>query len=256
MHLHVNLNRMKHDLDIRRSSEARDRNLSERNNSYVGFWSMFQIVVMVIVGAVQVFMLRSLFETDPRHNIWKRYSLLKWGDFFYWTAAFFSITPILRLSNTNRDTIQPVMLRFYEKQQQQQIQTNERNWFPSAPCKNWEKKNQWKQYISVRQPTTKEIAHIQQHFCFEFHFREVLEFIECKRNIQCTIVNRILRFTIKKNPFASDDEKCKLKKKTGSWFRLDSMLSNIEKKMKKKSVIDRSKSIIRWLQICRLGRTW
>lgn len=77
MRLHVNLNRMKHDLDVRRSTEARDRNMAERNNAYVGFWSMFQIVVMAIVGAIQVFMLRSLFETDPRHNIWKKYNLIK-----------------------------------------------------------------------------------------------------------------------------------------------------------------------------------
>lgn len=77
MRLHVNLNRMKHDLDVRRSTEARDRNMAERNNAYVGYWSMFQIVVMAIVGAIQVFMLRSLFETDPRHNIWKKYTLLK-----------------------------------------------------------------------------------------------------------------------------------------------------------------------------------
>lgn len=51
--------------------------MAERNNAYVGYWSIFQIVVMAIVGAIQVFMLRSLFETDPRHNIWKKYTLLK-----------------------------------------------------------------------------------------------------------------------------------------------------------------------------------
>lgn len=77
MHLHANLNRLKHDLDVRRSTEARDRNLGEWNNGYVGQWAMFQIVVMLIVGGIQVFMLRSLFETDPRHNIWKKYTSLK-----------------------------------------------------------------------------------------------------------------------------------------------------------------------------------
>lgn len=77
MHLHGNLNRLKHDLDVRRSTEARDRNLSEWNNAYVGKWAMFQIAVMLIVGGIQVFMLRSLFETDPRHNIWKKYTILK-----------------------------------------------------------------------------------------------------------------------------------------------------------------------------------
>lgn len=73
----MNLNRMKHDLDIRRSTESRDRNLAEKNNSYVGFWSMFQIIVMVIVGGIQVYMLRSLFETDARHNIWKKIKILQ-----------------------------------------------------------------------------------------------------------------------------------------------------------------------------------
>lgn len=74
-HLHTNLNRMKHDLDIRRSLEARDRNVAEESNWRVGTWSLFQIILMVIVGAIQVYMLRSLFETDPRANIWKKFKV-------------------------------------------------------------------------------------------------------------------------------------------------------------------------------------
>lgn len=75
--LHDNLNAIQRALDVRRSSEARDRNLAEENNFKVGAWSAFQIVLMCIVGSIQVYMLRSLFETDPRTNIWKKIKFLK-----------------------------------------------------------------------------------------------------------------------------------------------------------------------------------
>lgn len=75
--LHGNLNKVKHDLDARRSMEARDRNLAEENNFRVTTWSFVQICLMVIDGGVQVYMLRSLFETDPRANVWKKYNILK-----------------------------------------------------------------------------------------------------------------------------------------------------------------------------------
>lgn len=68
---------MKHDLDIRRSLEARDRNVAEESNFRVGSWSMIQIALMLMVGGVQVYMLRSLFETDPRANIWKKFKMFK-----------------------------------------------------------------------------------------------------------------------------------------------------------------------------------
>lgn len=75
--LHENLNTMQRALDVRRSSEARDRNQAEENNFKVGAWSTFQILLMCIVGSIQVYMLRSLFETDPRTNIWKKFKFLK-----------------------------------------------------------------------------------------------------------------------------------------------------------------------------------
>lgn len=75
--IHDHLNAVKHHLDIRRSTEARDRNLSEANNFRVGAWSAFQIILMCIVGSIQVYMLRSLFETDPRMNIWNKFKILK-----------------------------------------------------------------------------------------------------------------------------------------------------------------------------------
>lgn len=76
-HMHGNLNKVKHDLDIRRSMEARDRNLAEENNFRVTTWSFVQICLMIVVGGIQVYMLRSLFETDPRANVWKKYHILK-----------------------------------------------------------------------------------------------------------------------------------------------------------------------------------
>jgi len=71
--VHHHLNRVKVAQDIHRSFEARDRNMAEDNNFRVGTWSVFQICMMLSVGALQVFMLRSLFETDPKSvNIWKK----------------------------------------------------------------------------------------------------------------------------------------------------------------------------------------
>ncbi|XP_062991917.1 transmembrane emp24 domain-containing protein 5 [Elgaria multicarinata webbii] len=47
--------------------EARDRNIQESNFDRVNFWSMVNLAVMVVVSAVQVYMLKSLFE-DKRKN--------------------------------------------------------------------------------------------------------------------------------------------------------------------------------------------
>ncbi|XP_075472543.1 transmembrane emp24 domain-containing protein 5 [Ascaphus truei] len=47
--------------------EARDRNIQESNLDRVNFWSTFNLLVMVVVSAVQVYMLRSLFE-DKRKS--------------------------------------------------------------------------------------------------------------------------------------------------------------------------------------------
>lgn len=72
--MHSNLNKVKHDLDVRRSTEARDRNQAEQNNFKVTVWSSVQIFLMLAVGAIQVYMLRSLFETDPRANLWRKFN--------------------------------------------------------------------------------------------------------------------------------------------------------------------------------------
>lgn len=45
-----------------RAFEARDRNIQESNFDTVNFWSIINLVVMMLVSAVQVYLVRSLFE--------------------------------------------------------------------------------------------------------------------------------------------------------------------------------------------------
>ncbi|XP_053102481.1 transmembrane emp24 domain-containing protein 5 [Hemicordylus capensis] len=49
-----------------RAFEARDRNIQESNYDRVNFWSLVNLGVMVVVSAVQVYMLKSLFEDKRR----------------------------------------------------------------------------------------------------------------------------------------------------------------------------------------------
>ncbi|KAM7012733.1 transmembrane emp24 domain-containing protein 5 [Tautogolabrus adspersus] len=47
---------------VLRAFEARDRNLQESNFDRVNFWSVINMVAMMLVSAVQVYLVRSLFE--------------------------------------------------------------------------------------------------------------------------------------------------------------------------------------------------
>nr|XP_057929057.1 transmembrane emp24 domain-containing protein 5 [Doryrhamphus excisus] len=47
---------------VLRAFEARDRNLQESNYYRVNFWSVVNLVVMMLVSGVQVYLVRSLFE--------------------------------------------------------------------------------------------------------------------------------------------------------------------------------------------------
>lgn len=47
---------------VLRAFEARDRNLQESNFDRVNFWSVVNLIVMMLVSAVQVYLVRSLFE--------------------------------------------------------------------------------------------------------------------------------------------------------------------------------------------------
>ncbi|XP_019386644.1 PREDICTED: transmembrane emp24 domain-containing protein 5 [Crocodylus porosus] len=53
--------------NLLKAFEARDRNIQESNFDRVNFWSMVNLGVMVVVSAVQVYMLKSLFE-DKRKS--------------------------------------------------------------------------------------------------------------------------------------------------------------------------------------------
>lgn len=45
-----------------RAFEARDRNIQESNFDRVNFWSIVNLGLMMLVSAVQVYLVRSLFE--------------------------------------------------------------------------------------------------------------------------------------------------------------------------------------------------
>jgi p24 family protein gamma-2 len=59
--------------DMLRSFEARDRNLAELNNSRVNMFSTIIVLTMIGVGILQVFMIRNLFETNPKgRKVWEK----------------------------------------------------------------------------------------------------------------------------------------------------------------------------------------
>lgn len=61
--------------EVLRSHEARDRNLVEENYYKVNVWSAFQVLAMMLVGAVQVIMLRSLFDANSKVNkLWSKFA--------------------------------------------------------------------------------------------------------------------------------------------------------------------------------------
>lgn len=56
------LSKSVHIQTVLKAFEARDRNLQESNFDRVNFWSVTNLVVMLVVSAIQVFLVRSLFE--------------------------------------------------------------------------------------------------------------------------------------------------------------------------------------------------
>ncbi|XP_057670398.1 transmembrane emp24 domain-containing protein 5 [Diorhabda carinulata] len=58
--------------DLIKSSEARDRNVAEENFFKVNTFSLVQLSLMLVVGFIQVVMVKSLFDDRSRvHKIWK-----------------------------------------------------------------------------------------------------------------------------------------------------------------------------------------
>lgn len=66
--IRMNLHKSRQFQDMLRSNEARDRNIAEANYYKVNAWSLFQMCSMIIMGCLQVFMLKSIFETGTKMN--------------------------------------------------------------------------------------------------------------------------------------------------------------------------------------------
>lgn len=65
----------RHYQDMLKSFEARDRNIAEENFFKVNIWSMIQIFLMLSVGTLQVFMVKSLFSVDGKSKkMWSNIS--------------------------------------------------------------------------------------------------------------------------------------------------------------------------------------
>ncbi|XP_020800780.1 transmembrane emp24 domain-containing protein 5 [Drosophila serrata] len=72
--IRVNFHRSRQTQDFIRTIEARDRHVAECNFERVNVWSFVQLSAMVIVGCMQVIMLRSIFSLSGRfYEFWKRF---------------------------------------------------------------------------------------------------------------------------------------------------------------------------------------
>lgn len=63
--------------DLLKSFEARDRNQAEENFWRVNIWSSFQVFLMIAVGSTQLFLIKSLFETNHSakgYKLWHKFS--------------------------------------------------------------------------------------------------------------------------------------------------------------------------------------
>lgn len=70
--IQVNLMKSRQTQDFIRAHEARDRNLAESNYAMVNNWSWAQFLAMILVGLLQVIMLRSIFSTNGTlYQFWK-----------------------------------------------------------------------------------------------------------------------------------------------------------------------------------------
>lgn len=61
-----NLDKSRNLQTVLKMYEARDRNIVESNFDRVNMFSSIQLAVMLLVGLVQVFLIRSLFEDKSR----------------------------------------------------------------------------------------------------------------------------------------------------------------------------------------------
>lgn len=62
----AHLNKAEYYMALLRAYEARDRSIMDANYSRVTFWSLLNAFVLIAVGVVQVYMIRSLFEENSK----------------------------------------------------------------------------------------------------------------------------------------------------------------------------------------------
>ncbi|TKR95053.1 hypothetical protein L596_009272 [Steinernema carpocapsae] len=60
------LNKIEYHQALLRAYEARDRSIMSANLDRVSFWSVLNAIILMSVGGVQVYMIRSLFEEDSK----------------------------------------------------------------------------------------------------------------------------------------------------------------------------------------------
>lgn len=66
------LSKVRHMQDLIKSTEARDRNIAEENYFKVNTYSFLQLILMMVVGLIQVVMVKSLFDEQSKaHKIWR-----------------------------------------------------------------------------------------------------------------------------------------------------------------------------------------
>ncbi|CAH0391327.1 unnamed protein product [Bemisia tabaci] len=76
--IQTHLLKIRHIQELFRASEARDRNLAERNFSRINNWSLFQITVMLFVGVCQVILVKGFLDEKSKvNNLWKSLLRLK-----------------------------------------------------------------------------------------------------------------------------------------------------------------------------------
>ena len=64
------ITKSKHLQEQIRAHEFRDRSIAERNFERINFWSLIQVIVMIVAGLSQVLMIRSIFdEKSPVRKI-------------------------------------------------------------------------------------------------------------------------------------------------------------------------------------------
>lgn len=72
MKVHTDITKVRQIQEVFRANEARDRNLAERNYTRVNSMSISQILTMLLVGLIQVAMIRGLLDSHSKfHKIWK-----------------------------------------------------------------------------------------------------------------------------------------------------------------------------------------